>query len=104
MDKPTKFDLFPLFLMGLLLAACQQVPSVSEVQEACQRANATILSVEFGKAFTSTEPERTSGLPPNVTIYPVTVTYQLPSISGSDSRQSVGRYVYRNFADELVCD
>lgn len=103
-NPPIRFAIVPVLSLGFILASCQQKPSVSEAQEACQRPNATITSVQFGEAFRSTEPEKVSGVPPNVTIYPVTVTYTLPSIAGADSQQSVARNLYRNFADEFVCD
>lgn len=99
-----KLLILPVLLLGFVLASCQQKPSISDAREACQRPNASIASVEFGDAYTSTEPEKTSGVPPNVTIYTVTMTYKLPSVSGADSYQSVSRNLYRNFAGEFVCD
>jgi hypothetical protein len=92
------------YLSGAVLAACQKTPSVAEVTEACQRGNATVTSVEIGEAYVSTAPERGAGVPPNVTIYPVKVTYQLPSLPGSDPKQTVTRNVYENVYEELVCD
>ncbi|MGY6214389.1 hypothetical protein ACW73L_04425, partial [Methylolobus aquaticus] len=54
--------------------------------------------------YVSTAPEKAAGVPPNVTIYPVKVTYQLPSLPGSDPQQTVARNVYENVYEELVCD
>lgn len=96
--------LMAAYLSGAVLAACQKTPSVAEVTEACKRGNATVTSVEIGEAYVSTAPERGAGVPPNVTIYPVKVTYQLPSLPGSDPKQTVTRNVYENVYEELVCD
>lgn len=87
-----------------MLASCQQRPSVAEVTAACQRGNATITAVEFGETYTSTEPEKVSGVPPNVPIYPVKVTYQLPAVAGAEPQETVDRNVYENVFEELVCD
>ena len=103
-DRPTKILAFSMPLLGFVLAACQQTPSISEVTEACKRGNAAVTSIEFGKAYTSAEPEKISGVPPNVMIYPVKVTYEWPALSGRDSRQTVDRNVYTNLFGELVCD
>lgn len=93
-----------VYLSGAVLAACQKTPSVAEVTEACRRGNATVTAVEIGDAYVSTAPEKAAGVPPNVTIYPVKVTYQLPSLPGSDPKQTVARNVYENVYEELVCE
>ena len=91
-------------LLGLPLAACQQTPSVAEATEACQRSNVSLTSIEFGQTFTSTQPEKATGIPQNVPIYPVKVTYRLPAVGGVEREEMVSRNLYENVYGELVCD
>lgn len=98
------FTWLTLAILGLLATSCQQTPSVAEVTAACKRGSAEIATVEFGEAFTSTEPERVSGVPPHVTVYPVKVTYRFPPRPGLDPQSTVSRNVYINTFGELVCD
>jgi len=104
MASTPRIVIVAVYLAGWALAACQQTPSVAEVSEACRRGNATVTSVEFGAPFTSSEPEKASGVPPNGTIYPDKGSYRFPTLPGSDPHQSVDRNVYTNLFGELVCD